>query len=58
MRVELEALLDELVVWGDGACARRSLDRWYAAGAQEPVLALPPNRPVEELDEVLESMRP
>jgi alkanesulfonate monooxygenase SsuD/methylene tetrahydromethanopterin reductase-like flavin-dependent oxidoreductase (luciferase family) len=51
-------LLDELTVWGDADAARAGLDRWYAAGAGSPVLALPPNRPVEELDHILESLRP
>jgi hypothetical protein len=52
-----EVLLDELTVWGDATTARVSLDRWYAEGAQLPVLALPPNRPVEELDHILESLQ-
>jgi alkanesulfonate monooxygenase SsuD/methylene tetrahydromethanopterin reductase-like flavin-dependent oxidoreductase (luciferase family) len=50
-------LLDELTVWGDAAQVGASLDRWYAAGAEMPTLALPPGRPVEELDEVLASVR-
>ncbi len=53
-----EVLLDELTVWGDAATARRRLDRWYAQGAQSPVLALPPHRPIEELDHILESLIP
>lgn len=55
---EAEVLLDDLTVRGDAATARATLDRWYAAGAQSPVLALPPGRPVAELDHVLESLRP
>ncbi len=51
-------LLDELTLWGDAQHARAALDRWYAAGAQLPALALPPGRPVEELDHILESLRP
>ena len=51
-------LFDELTLWGDAEHARASLDRWYDAGAQTPALALPPNRPVEELDFILEAMRP
>lgn len=51
-------LLDELTLWGDAEQARATLDRWYEAGAQSPGLTLPPNRPIEELDQVLESMRP
>jgi len=51
-------LLDELTLWGDAENARATLDRWYAAGAQLPCLTLPPNRSLEELDHMLESMRP
>ncbi len=50
-------LLDELTLWGDGEQARETLDRWYAAGAEMPALTLPPGRPVEELDHILESLR-
>lgn len=53
-----QALLDELVVWGDPGAARARLDRWEAAGADEVVLALPPQRPVAELDAMLEALRP
>jgi alkanesulfonate monooxygenase SsuD/methylene tetrahydromethanopterin reductase-like flavin-dependent oxidoreductase (luciferase family) len=51
-------LLDDLTLWGDGARARSTLDRWYAAGAEMPTLTLPPGRPVEELDHMLEALRP
>jgi len=51
-------LLDELTLWGGPEDARAALDRWYAAGAQLPTLTLPPGLPVEELDEILESLRP
>lgn len=53
-----DVLLDELTLHGDAAAARSALDRWYAAGADEPVLVLPPNRPLAELDGVLEALRP
>jgi alkanesulfonate monooxygenase SsuD/methylene tetrahydromethanopterin reductase-like flavin-dependent oxidoreductase (luciferase family) len=53
-----EVLLDELTVWGDASAARKRLDRWYTAGAQMPVLVLPPDRPLDELDHMLESLRP
>src|SRR5918993_1469640 len=43
-----EVLLDELTVWGDDTSARERLNRWFAAGAQLPVLTLPPNRPLDE----------
>lgn len=47
-------LLDELTLWGDGEQARAALERWYDAGAQMPTLTLPPGRPVEDLDHILE----
>jgi alkanesulfonate monooxygenase SsuD/methylene tetrahydromethanopterin reductase-like flavin-dependent oxidoreductase (luciferase family) len=50
-------LLDELTLWGDAEQARAALDRWYAAGAQMPTVTLPPGRPVEELDHILEALR-
>lgn len=37
---------------------RAALERWYAVGAELPVLALPPNRPVAELDYMIESLAP
>jgi alkanesulfonate monooxygenase SsuD/methylene tetrahydromethanopterin reductase-like flavin-dependent oxidoreductase (luciferase family) len=49
-------LFDELTLWGDADNARATLDRWYAAGAQMPALTLPPGRPVDELDFILESL--
>lgn len=52
------SLLDELTLWGSAEQARATLDRWYAAGADLPTLTLPPGRPVDELDHILESMRP
>ena len=53
-----QGLLDELTVWGDAEHARAALDRWYAAGAEMPTLTLPPGRSVDELDHILESLRP
>ena len=51
-------LLDELTLWGEAEHARAGLDRWYASGAQAPALILPPGRPLEELDHILEALRP
>jgi hypothetical protein len=51
-------LLDELTVWGDAASARAALDGWFDAGAEMPVIVLPPGRPVDELDQALEALRP
>jgi alkanesulfonate monooxygenase SsuD/methylene tetrahydromethanopterin reductase-like flavin-dependent oxidoreductase (luciferase family) len=53
-----DVLLDELTICGDAAAARAGLQRWYAAGADMPVIVLPPNRATDELDYVLEAMRP
>ena len=53
-----EVLIDELTVSGNAETARAGLDRWYAAGAEMPVVVLPPNRSVEELDHALEALRP
>lgn len=51
-------LVDELVLWGDEGEARSRLDRWYAAGAQMPVVVLPPGRGLPELEEMLVALRP
>lgn len=53
-----QVLLDELTVWGDAVAARAALDRWYDAGAEMPVIVLPPGRDIDDLDDVLEAMRP
>ncbi len=50
-------LLDELTLWGPAEQARETLTRWYAAGAQMPTVVLPPGRSVEELDNILETLR-
>lgn len=46
-------LVDELVLT-DAA----GLDRWRAAGAELPVVVLPPGRPVAELEEILRAFAP
>lgn len=51
-------LLDELIVHGDARTAHAAVDRWRAAGAQLPVLVLPPDRPLDELDQVLTALAP
>jgi alkanesulfonate monooxygenase SsuD/methylene tetrahydromethanopterin reductase-like flavin-dependent oxidoreductase (luciferase family) len=53
-----EILLDELTLWGDAAAARKRLERCYAAGADMPVVTLPPGRDVEELDHILDALAP
>jgi alkanesulfonate monooxygenase SsuD/methylene tetrahydromethanopterin reductase-like flavin-dependent oxidoreductase (luciferase family) len=55
---EAQVLLDELTVWGDAGAARIALDGWYGAGAEMPVLVLPPGRDLDELDHVLDALRP
>jgi alkanesulfonate monooxygenase SsuD/methylene tetrahydromethanopterin reductase-like flavin-dependent oxidoreductase (luciferase family) len=53
-----QVLLDELTIWGDPHRARASLDQWYAAGADMPVIVLPPNRPLDELEHALKTLSP
>jgi alkanesulfonate monooxygenase SsuD/methylene tetrahydromethanopterin reductase-like flavin-dependent oxidoreductase (luciferase family) len=51
-------LLDELTVRGDATAARAALDEWYAAGADMPVIVLPPGADPTELDHTLEALSP
>ena len=51
-------LLDELTLWGDPQQAQEALERWYTAGAQMPTVVLPPGRPLEELEHMLDAMCP
>jgi alkanesulfonate monooxygenase SsuD/methylene tetrahydromethanopterin reductase-like flavin-dependent oxidoreductase (luciferase family) len=53
-----QVLLDELTIWGYPDRARASLDRWYAAGADMPVIVLPPNRSPDELELALKALSP
>jgi alkanesulfonate monooxygenase SsuD/methylene tetrahydromethanopterin reductase-like flavin-dependent oxidoreductase (luciferase family) len=53
-----EILLDELTLWGDAAAARERVERYCAAGADMPIVTLPPNRSVEELDQMLDALAP
>jgi alkanesulfonate monooxygenase SsuD/methylene tetrahydromethanopterin reductase-like flavin-dependent oxidoreductase (luciferase family) len=53
-----QVLIDDLTISGDADTARTALDRWRYAGAETPVLALPPNRSLAELDHILESFSP
>ena len=48
-----QVLVDELLL-----TEREGLDRWRAAGADMPVLVLPPGRPVEELEAILRTFAP
>ncbi|GAA4874874.1 LLM class flavin-dependent oxidoreductase [Actinomycetospora straminea] len=53
-----DVLLEELTICGDAEAGRAALERWRAAGAEEPAIVLPPGRPVEELDHALEALAP
>lgn len=53
-----EILLDELTLWGDAAAARQGVERWYNAGADMPIVTLPPNHSVDELDHILDALAP
>jgi alkanesulfonate monooxygenase SsuD/methylene tetrahydromethanopterin reductase-like flavin-dependent oxidoreductase (luciferase family) len=55
---DAEALLDELVVFGTPAEARRRLASWHQAGAALPVLLLQPNLSLEEIEFTLDALRP
>jgi hypothetical protein len=47
-----------LTLHGDAFAARAGLERWRAAGAEVPVLVLPPERPLDELDDLLTALAP
>lgn len=53
-----ERLLTEQMIFGTAASAREQLELWYEAGADEPLLTLPPGAPEELLRETIESMAP
>jgi alkanesulfonate monooxygenase SsuD/methylene tetrahydromethanopterin reductase-like flavin-dependent oxidoreductase (luciferase family) len=55
---DADALLEELIVFGTPAEARARLAGWHAAGAEMPLLLLPPNRRPEELEFMLNALRP
>jgi alkanesulfonate monooxygenase SsuD/methylene tetrahydromethanopterin reductase-like flavin-dependent oxidoreductase (luciferase family) len=55
---DAETLLEELTVFGTPGEARRRLARWYAAGAEVPVLLFRPNLPADELEFTLNALRP
>src|SRR5712691_6284068 len=55
---DAEELLEQLIVYGTPAEARRRLGRWHAAGAAFPVLLLRPNLTPEERALTLEAFRP
>lgn len=53
-----QTLIDELTITGDPETVAKDLDRWYAAGADMPVVVLPPNASREDLDRTLVALRP
>jgi alkanesulfonate monooxygenase SsuD/methylene tetrahydromethanopterin reductase-like flavin-dependent oxidoreductase (luciferase family) len=55
---DAEELLEQLIVFGTPAEARRRLARWHAAGAVMPVLLLRPNLAPDEVAFTLEALRP
>ncbi len=54
---EAERLLDELTVHGTPAEARARLDRWREAGADLPIVFLPPNLDRAQIDFTLRALR-
>jgi alkanesulfonate monooxygenase SsuD/methylene tetrahydromethanopterin reductase-like flavin-dependent oxidoreductase (luciferase family) len=55
---DAEELLEQLIVYGTPAEARRRLARWHAAGASMPVLLLRPGLTPAEIALTLEAFRP
>src|SRR5712692_3519098 len=55
---DAEELLEQLIVYGTPAEARRRLARWNAAGASMPVLLLRPSLTPAEIALTLEAFRP
>ena len=53
-----DELLEQLVVFGTPADARRRLACWHAAGADMPALLLRPNQTTEEIAFTLEAFGP
>lgn len=54
---EAEVLLEELTVYGTPDEARARLARWQAAGAELPILLLPPNLEPAQIDFALHALR-
>jgi alkanesulfonate monooxygenase SsuD/methylene tetrahydromethanopterin reductase-like flavin-dependent oxidoreductase (luciferase family) len=51
-------LIDDLTLCGNAESARTALDGWYRVGADVQVIMLPPNAEVDELNYMLDAMRP
>ncbi len=54
--VEAEALLDELIVYGTPDEAKERLTGWRRAGADLPILLLPPELEPAQIDFALASL--
>ena len=55
---DADALLEQLIVFGTPAEARRRLARWHTAGAAMPVLLLGPNLTSDQVAATLDAFRP
>ena len=55
---DAEELLEQLIVFGTPAEARRRLQRWHAAGAREVGLLLRPQLTADEIAFTLDAFRP
>ena len=55
---DAEELLEQLIVFGTPAEARRRLARWHTAGAVMPILLLQPNLTPDEIALTLDAFRP
>src|SRR5262245_46991089 len=55
---EAETLLEELTVFGTPAQARQRLATWHARGAEVPILLLRPDLSGDEIEFMLNAMRP
>jgi alkanesulfonate monooxygenase SsuD/methylene tetrahydromethanopterin reductase-like flavin-dependent oxidoreductase (luciferase family) len=55
---DAEELLEQLIVFGTPAEARRRLQRWHAAGAREVSLLLRPQLTLDEIGFTLDAFRP
>ena len=55
---DAEVLLDELIVFGTPAEARRRLARWHEAGAALPILLLRSGLSAAEMEFTLDALRP
>lgn len=55
---EANSLLEQLTIYGTPAQARARLSKWYQAGATMPGLVLAPNMTFNEIEYLLQALRP